>query len=88
MYRRKEEMYRHLSLDIVRDQSIQGQTVEASVERSLAQFFQPEIREIKCEKCPTGTHAEQTLLILKRYAWNKSLDIASFVTWRPAHRFC
>ena len=72
MYRRKVEMYRHLSLDIVRDESTQGRDVdvsacEASVERSLAQFFQPEVREVKCEKCPRGTHAEQTLQIHKRY---------------------
>ena len=75
-YRRKEEMYRYLSLDIVSDKT-SGSTAadasvcEASVKNSLANFFQPEVREIKCEKCATGTHVEQTLHILKRYV-NKS----------------
>ena len=74
----KEEMYRHLSIDIVSDENRDGKSADAatapttkiskaSVESSLAHFFQPEVREIKCEKCEEGTHAEQTLHILSRY---------------------
>lgn len=32
----------------------------------LTHFFQPDIREIKCEKCEEGTHAMQTLRVLNR----------------------
>lgn len=78
-------MYRHLSIDIVKEKPNDGKpaaaaaasptsTCEASVESSLARFFEPEMREIKCEKCHDGTHAEQTLHILSRYvARNNSL---------------
>jgi ubiquitin C-terminal hydrolase len=71
--RNKEEMYRHLSIDIINntnvsssDASDEAPQVEpmAKVETSLAHFFQPEIREIKCEKCEDGSHAQQTLRIL------------------------
>ena len=64
-------MYRHLSIDIITEKE-EGEenTVEenakAFVETSLAHFFQPETREIKCEKCEEGTHAEQTMQILSR----------------------
>lgn len=64
--RSKEEMYRHLSIDIV-GASESGESFKASVERGLDSFFRSEKREIKCEKCDEGTHAEQTLTILKRY---------------------
>jgi len=63
----KEEMYRHLSIDIITEKDGAGKSKDtASVETSLAHFFQPEDREIKCEKCEEGTHAEQTLKILSR----------------------
>jgi uncharacterized UBP type Zn finger protein len=58
--RSKEELYRHLSLDV-------GEDVENdhwTVERGLAQFFQPERRELKCEKCTSGTTATQTIEII------------------------
>lgn len=67
--RKKEEMYRHLSLDIVADNNSNDDhaiNAKASLETSLAHFFQPEVREIKCEKCEEGTHAEQTLHIVSR----------------------
>jgi hypothetical protein len=65
-------MYRHLSIDIVSDESASSEATAqivsmASVEKSLDHFFQPEVREIKCEKCSDGTHAQQTLRILSRY---------------------
>ena len=71
--RTKEEMYRHLSIDIVNEADDTTSDVSdeapkvvsmATVETSLAHFFQPETREIKCEKCEDGTHAQQTLRIL------------------------
>jgi uncharacterized UBP type Zn finger protein len=55
----KEETYRHLSIDIIKDGGLSYDSAElttlseASVEKSLAHFFQPEVREIKCEKCDT-----------------------------------
>jgi hypothetical protein len=70
-------MYRHLSIDIIGDEQDDAKssndtsplhgTRNASVEKSLQHFFQPEEREIRCEKCPNGTHALQTLRILSRY---------------------
>jgi hypothetical protein len=65
--RHKEEMYRHLSLDICNDADGEPNSMnKASVEKSLANFFQPETREIKCEKCDEGQSASQTLRILSR----------------------
>jgi hypothetical protein len=66
--RSKEEIYRHLSLDIINgDDGKEGVDVKGSVEKSLAHFFQPETREIKCEKCDDGVDASQTLRIISRY---------------------
>jgi ubiquitin C-terminal hydrolase len=71
--RNKEEMYRHLSIDIINDPDASSgdasddtsQAVPvATVEKSLAHFFQPETRDIKCEKCKEGSQAQQTLRIL------------------------
>ena len=73
--RNKEEMYRHLSIDVISDDEAtpldskddEVRTVSlATVQKSLEYFFQPEIREINCEKCSDGTHAEQTLRILSQ----------------------
>jgi len=55
-------MYRQLSVDIVDG----GDSSTASVDASLSHFFQPEVREIKCEKCTEGTHASQTLRVSSR----------------------
>lgn len=67
--RTKEEMYRYLSVDIdyeVEKPSNQGKrsNIAASVERCLKHFFQPEDRELKCEKCNHGDVATQTMRIL------------------------
>lgn len=73
--RNKEEMYRHLSIDIIADDEVSNlhskdnevlTVSKATVRKSLEHFFQPETREIKCEKCTDGTHAEQTLRILSQ----------------------
>lgn len=67
--RTKDEIYRHLSIDIVDEAPTGGQGKDrpkASVETSLAHFFQPEEREIKCEKCNVGSHAQQTMRISSR----------------------
>jgi len=58
--RSKEEMYRHLSVDVGEDSELEQSTVE----RSLTQFFQPEKRELKCEKCELGKTATQTMEII------------------------
>ncbi len=55
-------MYRHLSVDVGEDSEQDVWTVE----RSLKQFFQPEKREIKCEKCKSGKTATQTMEVLSR----------------------
>ncbi|KAL7453474.1 hypothetical protein ACHAWC_005147 [Mediolabrus comicus] len=60
--RSKDELYRHLSVDVGEDANEEGW----SVERSLEQFFQDEERELKCEKCETGTTATQTMEIISR----------------------
>ena len=60
--RSKDELYRHLSVDVGEDTNEEGW----SVERSLEQFFQDEERELKCEKCETGTTATQTMEIISR----------------------
>ncbi len=60
--RSKEELYRHLSVDVGEDAD--GESW--GVERSLEQFFQAEDRELKCEKCETGTSATQTMEIISR----------------------
>lgn len=52
-------MYRHLSVDVGEDTELE----KWSVERSLQQFFQPEKRELKCEKCDSGRTATQTMNI-------------------------
>jgi DNA-directed RNA polymerase subunit M/transcription elongation factor TFIIS len=58
--RSKDEMYRHLSVDVGEDSEIETWTVE----RSLQQFFQPEKRDLKCERCDAGISATQTLEII------------------------
>jgi uncharacterized UBP type Zn finger protein len=69
-YRTKEEMYRYLSIDITDNeaspQDVDGDTPapKHTVEKGLAQFFRPEEREIKCEKCEEGQEATQTMRIL------------------------
>ena len=58
--RSKDEMYRHLSVDVGIDSDID----KCTVQRSLQQFFQPEMRELKCEKCDAGKTATQTMEII------------------------
>lgn len=57
-------MYRYLSLDIgTRDPE---NPMKPTVERCLESFFEPEDREIKCEKCADGVEATQSLRVLSR----------------------
>lgn len=67
-YRTKEEMYRYLSVDINTIDKLADEQIspKVSVEKCLANFFRPEDREIKCEKCEEGTEATQTLRILSQ----------------------
>lgn len=58
--RSKEEMYRHLSVDVGED----ADGVDWTVGRSLDRFFQHERRELKCEKCDAGKTATQKLEII------------------------
>lgn len=67
--RHKDEMHRCLSVDIVQD----PESGEASIASSVKQFFEPELREIKCEKCEDGTHANQSLSIAILYVSTKVL---------------
>lgn len=58
-------MYRYLSLDIA-DDSKDSSGQKRTVETCLDHFFQPEDRELNCEKCEDGTEATQTMRILSR----------------------
>ena len=60
--RTKDEVYRNLSIDIVAN----GDDPVCKINDCLAQFFQPEEREIKCEKCTEGNCARQTTRVLHR----------------------
>ena len=60
--RSKEELYRHLSIDV--GENDEGESW--GVERSLEHFFQAEDREVNCEKCEEGTSATQTMEIISR----------------------
>jgi hypothetical protein len=60
--RSKEELYRHLSIDVGEDDD--GESW--GVERSLEHFFEAEDRELNCEKCEDGTTATQTIEIISR----------------------
>jgi hypothetical protein len=53
-----------MSIDIAHEQE-KGAT-KPTVEKCLEQFFRPEDREIKCEKCEYGTVATQTMRILSQ----------------------
>jgi len=72
--RTMEEMYRHLSIDVEDENGPPADGPDEnlppwSVQRGLDQFFAPEKREIRCEKCEDGTTATQTLRVLSRYGF-------------------
>lgn len=62
-------MYRHLSV-VIEDHERNGDDDDNatpsswSIQRALERFFEPEKREIKCEKCKEGTSATQTMRII------------------------
>lgn len=55
-------MYRYLSIDIASP----GANGKPTVEQCLERFFQPEERDINCEKCKDGCKATQTMRIISR----------------------
>lgn len=57
-------MYRYLSVDI--PQKDGNENPKRAVDKCLDAFFEPEDREIKCEKCEDGTVATQTMKVLSR----------------------
>ena len=57
-------MYRCLSVHVGEEGSTDPDTW--TVECSLQQFFQDEMREVKCEKCEEGKTATQTMKIISR----------------------
>jgi len=65
-------MYRHLSVDVGEDTDLDKWTVK----RSLKQFFQPEKRELKCEKCSEGKTATQKMEII---SWSVSRALLPFL---------
>ena len=60
--RSKEELYRHLSVDIGKNKDEEPWTVD----QGLDQFFQREQRDIKGEKCEEGLSATQTITVKSR----------------------
>ncbi|KAL7473332.1 hypothetical protein ACHAXS_013788 [Conticribra weissflogii] len=58
--RSKDEMYRHLSIEVGNDTENDVWTVE----QGLKQFFHSEKRDLKCEKCNDGKTATQTMEII------------------------
>eukprot|EP00977_Amphora_coffeiformis_P021438 scaffold9322_cov168-Amphora_coffeaeformis.AAC.12 len=63
--RKKTEIYRHLSVDIMSDNGTQM----GSITNGLNHFFESEVLEIRCEKCAQGSHAKRSLRILSRYVY-------------------
>ncbi|KAL7567704.1 hypothetical protein ACA910_012041 [Epithemia clementina (nom. ined.)] len=63
--RTKEEMYRHLSIDLPSSNN-SNSLAAAQIPSSLNDFFQPEVREIRCEQCAQGTHVRQTMQIVSK----------------------
>ena len=66
-------MYRHLSIDIASTAkpdagkvNFDAKETKSAVDKCLKSFFEPEDREIKCEKCEDGNVATQTLKVLSQ----------------------
>jgi Ubiquitin C-terminal hydrolase len=62
--RSKQEMYRHLSIDIGTNRSNQDEPW--TIHQGIDNFFKPEVRDIKCEKCKEGTSVTQTIAVTSR----------------------
>lgn len=62
--RSKDEMYRHLSIDVDR---VDEESDPWSVQQGVDKFFQPDCVNVTCEKCDTGRTATQTRSILQWY---------------------
>ena len=63
--RSKEELYRHLSVEIGENQ-VTGEDEQWSIEEGLQKFFQSEVRDIQCEKCEEGKSVTQTITVKSR----------------------
>ena len=64
-------MYRHMSIEIGKNKD---RDVPWSVNQSLEQFFTAEEREVRCEKCESGTTATQKIEIISRYVFIHSVS--------------
>ena len=64
--RSKVELYRHLSVEVGANQNQEGNEEQYSIGEGLQRFFQPEVREIQCEKCEEGKSVTQTMTIKSR----------------------
>ena len=64
--RSKEELYRHLSVEVGTNQNQEGEEEQWSIDEGLQRFFQPEVRDIQCEKCEEGKSVTQTMTIKSR----------------------
>lgn len=62
--RSKQEMYRHLSIDI--GTNTYNQDEQWTILKGLENFFKPEVRDIKCEKCKEGTSVTQMIAVKSR----------------------
>ena len=62
--RRKEEEYRHLSLDIG---EVDPRTAHFSIQQGVERFFCTEKIDVKCEQCQEGLVATQSMKIISRY---------------------
>lgn len=60
--RSKEEMYRHLSIDVA-DNTKNKDSQKWTIDKGLQKFFQPETLDIRCEKCKEGQSATQNMEI-------------------------
>lgn len=62
------ELYRYLSIDIAdgENSTTPVNNGKPSVANSLSHYFQPDLREIKCEKCSHGSHATESLFVSER----------------------
>lgn len=71
-HRTMDEMYRHLSIEVEepvrkgKDDDKEPETIKWTVQSGLQKFFEPEKRDIICERCSIGNTATQTLTVVNR----------------------
>jgi hypothetical protein len=65
-------MYRHLSIEVeepvvkVKEGDKEPETIHWTVQNGLQKFFEPEKRDVICERCTVGTTATQTSTVVNR----------------------